>query len=101
MNIQRYTISCLVAIASLVSLTPTASAFNIFTGDTNPGTTRSNFNNNFNTNSTSSVIDNGTTTGFGGTAPSVGTGLPSVSRTGSLNGSSFTYTDDTVGESNQ
>lgn len=79
-------------IVLLNAIAAPALAFNVFLGDTTPNDTRTSFENSFDTNSSSSVIDDGTNAGFGGIAPAVNSSVPSVMRTGTLDGSSFDYT---------
>ena len=84
----------LVVTASILSLSPSASAFNIVFGNRDTEDIRTDFTNSLNTNSLSTVIDNGidngTSTNFGA-APSTGT-FASVTRSGTIGGESFTYT---------
>ena len=79
-------------IVFLDAISSPALAFNVFLGDTNPNDARTSFEESFDTNSSSSVIDDGTSAGFGGIAPAVNSSVPSVIRTGTLDGSSFDYT---------
>ena len=87
-----YVVLCAMVITSLDAISSSAVAFNLFIGDTNPDDARTNFENIFDTNSSSSVIDDGTVTGFGGTAPAISDSEALVTRTGNLDGSSFSYT---------
>ena len=78
----------LLAIASILSIPTSASAFSVVFGNRDTTNTRAEFVDSFTTNSSSTVIDDGTNFGA---APATGT-VPSVTRNGTVNGESFTYT---------
>lgn len=77
-----------VVTASILTIAPSALAFNVVFGDRDTENTRSEFTNSLNTNSLSTVIDDGTNFGAAPAAVSV----PSVSRNGTINGKNFAYT---------
>ena len=78
----------IVTVAGIVTLAPSAIAYNIVFGNRDTETVRTDFENSLNTNSSSTVIDDGTNFGA---APATGS-VASVPRSGNIGGNSFTYT---------
>lgn len=77
-----------VVTASILTIAPSALAFSVVFGDRD--TARADFIDSLNTNTLSTVIDDGTETNFG-EAPAVGS-VSSVTRSGTINSKNFTYT---------
>lgn len=75
------------AIASIISISPSVLAFNVVFGDRDTEL-RTEFTNSLDTNSSSTVIDDGTNFGA---APAVGS-VSSVTRNGTIDSKNFTYT---------
>ena len=78
----------MVAIASTIIITPPVLAFNVVFGNRDTENVRTDFENSLNTNSLSTIIDDGTNFGA---APATGS-VASVPRSGTIGGKSFTYT---------
>jgi hypothetical protein len=83
MRIRSLILSYGLAIAAIIPGASSVHAFSLFIDN------RSGFNTSLNQNTLSSIVDNGI--GSFGSTPSAATGLANVTRTGIINGSTFTY----------
>jgi hypothetical protein len=83
MRIKSLILSCGLTVTAIAAGASSVHAFSLFIDN------RSGFNTSLNQNARSTVVDNGTSS-FG-SAPSKATGLVNVTRTGLINGSTFSY----------
>ena len=88
MKIKNQGLLGVFVIAGIVSVSPSVLAFNVVFGDRDTENTRSEFISGLNTNSSSTIIDDGTNFGA---APATGS-VPSVTRNGTIDNKNFTYT---------
>lgn len=84
---QRLCLLKAIVTVNILSISSSASAFSIVFGNRDTDNVRTNFINSFNTNTLSTVIDNGT---LFGTAPAIGN-VASVNRSGTIGTKSFNY----------
>ena len=82
----------LVVTASILSFSPSSFAFNVVFGNRDTEDVRTEFTNSLNTNSSSTVIDDGMNPNFGAAPTPINTNLASVTRNGTIGGEAFNYT---------